>query len=635
LLLTCNVYICDPDGYARPKVVISVHAGGIATWGDLLSAVKDQAPTFSYSGVRLHCWVIPAALTPIIAVAGAALGGYQIHQDIGLTALKGVTPGTGIFRIFGAGTVVGLLFYTPRDDYPFMTNDFYEGVVSTTVASGPSGGRTISVMQQLAMRVCYMITIGECQLRKSSSPLYSELPSDRGVQSLGAAGMPHLHAAVNMLLNDDYIQQCKLYRQNAAMVHAITMYISRACHPCLRRVDNVYGPYTTFSMVLQVIPEGILPRTSLRAWLVPGARGGAPDRMLETLYMSLACDTVRCQRMGIPEIVGCLTDDTPIKHWLGITPSSVTLLVYVPCGEVMLFDTSKYQQTASSTEVHLEMGSSIKVSDAEDISRFLLWRDTEALMRSKKGSLNWAYVTCAQLTRQKDLDRRFYKVNTKQLAAMSTAVEVHSATFALRRRVAGVQKASIQVIVTTGDCFYFDRYLLETYLEDSIDRYIPGSAVSPRCWLVPPSMSDTALSICMRYVEDKRPIGLIELLDFDAEQPLSRWLARPDLDYIFIVQVSTGSEIAFESPSYEDIAGGARVGETAYSVLDLEQSMRVSAYEQSTAWLEWPTSRGMLVEDACMLDEPVGTLDRLPPSMTGYTFSEIVRSTRSKDISLI
>jgi hypothetical protein len=130
--------------------------------------------------------------------------------------------------------------------------------------------------------------------------------------------------------------------------------------------------------------------------------------------------------------------------------------------------------------------------------------------------------------------------------------------------------------------------------EDTIEQFIMHSTAY-RCWMVPPGVSNIALSIAMRSIWEKESIGLIELLDFSPRKPLTRWIATRSIECTLLIQVHTERHTIFGKPNYDKFVSD--------EVLEGEEAARAVLFK---ATQDWPCELGVqvLVTETCQLRKP-------------------------------
>jgi hypothetical protein len=104
-------------------------------------------------------------------VLGAALGAYLLHADIALIEVGGISDvlDVGVLHFLNAGGLVNILIYPPSPDYSILRNQFYTARASETVVPGAFKARTVSSLDQLAVRLCYRQTMEEDGLVRNVS----------------------------------------------------------------------------------------------------------------------------------------------------------------------------------------------------------------------------------------------------------------------------------------------------------------------------------------------------------------------------------------------------------------------------------------------------------------------------------
>jgi hypothetical protein len=138
--LTLHIFLSKANGYVHTQLPVVIGANEDLTWGGLFTHIQRLEPYFSYLEAHFHCWVVPNRLTTIMYLVGAAIGAYQLYHDIGLIEMSGITMDLSLRRVFVNGSLIHLFMHGQRDDYPFLSDQRYQGVDPRTVARGSVDG---------------------------------------------------------------------------------------------------------------------------------------------------------------------------------------------------------------------------------------------------------------------------------------------------------------------------------------------------------------------------------------------------------------------------------------------------------------------------------------------------------------
>jgi hypothetical protein len=248
-MITFTVFVATPDGYTYPKVDLDIVKGEIDTWDELFRGVQERNPAFSHLDDRMRCWIIPYSLISTIDVVSAALGGLQHLEDIGLVQLKGISPGMLIISVIKVGSHVNLFVYCGSSEYPFTLNPSYESQARTVVALGPTGGRTVSALQQIAIRLCFDQTMADPNLRTLIINDHAIWPEKRA-EFFKPLRDP-VEELVPILLSEDFISHAKRLRHEHAIACLMSFYIYRIGARNLEMTTRVYSRRSTFPSLLQ------------------------------------------------------------------------------------------------------------------------------------------------------------------------------------------------------------------------------------------------------------------------------------------------------------------------------------------------------------------------------------------------
>jgi hypothetical protein len=186
------------------------------------------------------------------------------------------------------------------------------------------------------------------------------------------------------------------------------------------------------------------------------------------------------------------------------------------------------------------------------------------------------------------------------------------------------QKLSLHLLLITGDCCTIEEFNLHIYPEDTIERFI-DNYVECRCWIVPPGVNVGVLSIAMRCIWERRPVGLIKLLGFTPDIPLAWWITRHGIECTLLVQTYIESNIIFETLYYEE--------HTDKVVLDVERVALDTLYHASLSWIYDPSMNGMLKEGRYELVDPNDVDEAEPTWMSVKAALRLVKEARNVSLA--
>jgi hypothetical protein len=129
----------------------------------------------------------------------------------------------------------------------------------------------------------------------------------------------------------------------------------------------------------------------------------------------------------------------------------------------------------------------------------------------------------------------------------------------------------------------------------------------------------------MRCIWGRRPVGLIELLEFTPDVPLAWWITRHGIECTLLVQTYMGPSIIFGTPYYEE--------HTDKAVLDVERAARDTLYRASLTWVHDPSVNGMLTEGRYELADPNDGDQVGPTWLSAKAALRLVKGARNMPLS--
>jgi hypothetical protein len=148
--------------------------------------------------------------------------------------------------------------------------------VSAAAAADAIQGYTMSILQQMAMRLCYERTITENRLRKIVSPKYGTWPQDRKLISATPVQRQGLTTILKMFSQPRFIEQSSGMRDISAMMFPLKLYVFSAGHYHLKHLACVYGEDDTFLTLFARLSEddhgyanASYVQLLAKAWIIP------------------------------------------------------------------------------------------------------------------------------------------------------------------------------------------------------------------------------------------------------------------------------------------------------------------------------------------------------------------------------